>query len=87
MELRRGRPRGGVEITFLSGRGGRLKGCILRKKEGRLDDVLNSVTYSKIVPTAKSLDEALVFIKTIYPFTEGIFTTYEFQLDVQKLDS
>ena len=86
IELRRGRPRDGDDITFLGGRGERLKGCILRKSEGKLDDVLNSFTYNKIVPTAKSLDEALKFIMTIYPFTEGIFTTYEFQLDGQKLD-
>lgn len=81
IELRSGRPREGADITFLSGRGESVKGCILKRKEGKLDDVLNSVTYSRIVPTAKSLEEAFVFIKSIYPFTEGIFTTYEFRLD------
>jgi len=81
IELRRGRSIDGDTITFLSGRGERMKGRILGKHEGKLEDVLTTVTYSKIVPTAKSFDEALAFIKRIYPLTESIFTIYEFQLD------
>jgi ASC-1-like (ASCH) protein len=81
IELRRGKSIDGDSITFLSGRGEKTKGRILGRHEGKLEDLLNHVTYSKIVPPAKSFDEALAFIKKIYPFTEGIFTTYEFQLN------
>jgi ASC-1-like (ASCH) protein len=80
IELRSGKSVNGDSITFLNGRGQTVKARILRKQEGRLEDVLNAVTYRKIVPIAKSLDEALAFVKEIYPLADGTFTTYEFQL-------
>jgi ASC-1-like (ASCH) protein len=81
IELRRGISRHGDSILFLGGRGESIKVHILKKQEGKLEDLLNRTTYSKIVPPAKNLDEAFEFIKNIYPFTEGTFTTYEFRLD------
>ena len=79
-EIRKGKPRRGETITFLSGRKQTLKGIILIKREGKLEDVLNAGTYRMIVPTASNLDEALTFVKDIYPITDGSFTTYEFKL-------
>jgi len=81
IELRRGKSQNGEKIAFLNGRNASVKGRILRKQEGRLEDVLNAATYKKIIPTANSLDEAKAFIKQIYPQTDGTFTTYEFELD------
>jgi ASC-1-like (ASCH) protein len=81
IELRRGKPRKGEKIAFLSGKNEMLKGRIIRKEEGRLEEVLNATNYKKIIPIANSLDEAKSFIKQIYPTTEGTFTTYEFEID------
>ncbi len=81
IELRSGKSLNGDRIVFLNGQRQCVKGRILRKQEGRLADVLNVDTYRKIVPTARSLDEALAFVKHIYPLTNGTFTTYEFQLN------
>jgi ASC-1-like (ASCH) protein len=81
IELRSGKPVNGDNITFLNGRRQTVRARVLRKQEGKLEDVLNAVTYRKIVPTAKSLDEAFAFVKEIYPLANGTFTTYEFQID------
>jgi ASC-1-like (ASCH) protein len=80
IELRSGKCLKGDRIAFLNGQRQCVKGRILRKQEGKLEDVLNADTYRKIVPAAKSLDEALAFVKRIYPLSDGTFTTYEFQL-------
>lgn len=84
MELRRGKAQNGDNIAFLNGRNESVKGRILRKQEGTLEDVLNTATYQKIIPTAKNLNEAMAFVKQIYPSTEGTFTTYEFEINQQE---
>ena len=83
IELRRGTPQNGEKIAFLNGRNESVKGRILRKQEGTLEDVLNPATFKKIIPTANSLNEAKAFIRQIYPQTDGPFTTYEFELDTK----
>ncbi len=84
IELRSGKPMQGTNITFLNGRRQTVKARILRKREGKLEELLNVATYRKIVPTAGSLDEAIAFVKGIYPMTEGTFTAYEFQLNREQ---
>jgi ASC-1-like (ASCH) protein len=81
IELRRGKSQNGDRIAFLNGQRQCVKGRILRKREGKLDEVLNAATYRKIIPTAKTLDEAMEFIKQLYQSTDGTFTAYEFQLN------
>ncbi len=81
IDLRRGKQSKGDTIVFLSGHMQFVKGRIVKKQEGTLQELLNEDTYKKIVPIAKNLDEALVFIKEIYPLTDDIFTAYEFQLN------
>ncbi|HEX9262690.1 MAG TPA: ASCH domain-containing protein [Candidatus Bathyarchaeia archaeon] len=81
IELRRGNPRSGEKIIFLNGRNKSAKVRILCFREGKLEEVLNAGNYTKIIPTAENLGEALAFVKKIYPSTEGTFTTYEFKLE------
>ena len=81
IELRKGKSQNGNRIAFLNGQRQCVKGRILRRREGKLEDVLNVATYRKIIPTAKNLDEAVQFIKQLYQSTEGTFTAYEFQLN------
>jgi ASC-1-like (ASCH) protein len=80
IELRSGKSLNGENITFISGRRQTVKARILKKREGKLPEVLNVETYLKIVPTARSLEEAVAFVKQIYDSTDGVFTTYEFRL-------
>lgn len=81
IDLRRGKQSKGDTIVFLSGHRQFVEGRIVKKQEGTLQELLNEDTYKKIVPIAKNLDEALVFIKEIYPLTDDLFTAYEFQLN------
>jgi ASC-1-like (ASCH) protein len=81
IELRKGTSQRGDCIAFLNGQRQCVKGRILRKREGKLLDILNVTTYRKIVPTARSLDEAITFVKQLYQTTDGTFTAYEFQLN------
>ena len=80
IEIRKGKQRKGERIIFLSGRRACLKGVVSKKHEGKLEEVLNLETYKRIVPTAETLDDALAFVKGIYPQAEGLFTTYEFKI-------
>ena len=80
IELRSGKSLNGDRIAFLNGQKQCVKGRILRKREGKLEEVLNADTFRKIVPIVKDLDEARAFVRQIYPLSEGTFTTYEFQL-------
>ena len=84
IELRKGKPQNGDHIAFLNGQRQCVKGRILRKREGKLDEVLNAATYRKIIPTAKTLNEAVEFIRQIYQSTEGTFTAYEFKLNQEQ---
>ena len=84
IELRKGRSQNGDCIAFLNGQRQCVKGRILRKREGKLDEILNAATYRKIIPTAKTLDEAVSFIKQLYQSTDGTFTAYEFQLNHEQ---
>ena len=81
IELRKGKSQNGNCIAFLNGQRKCVKGRILRKREGKLGEVLNETTYRKIIPTAKTLDEAVEFIRQLYQSTDGTFTAYEFQLN------
>ncbi len=81
IDLRRGKQRSGDTIVFVSGNRQYIKARILRKQQGSFQELLNEDTYKKIVPTAKNLDEAVIFIKQIYPSTDEIFTAYEFQVN------
>ena len=84
IELRKGKPQNGDHIAFLNGQRQCVKGRMLRKREGKLDEILNATTYRKIVPIAKTLDEAVEFVKQLYQSTDGTFTAYEFQLNPEQ---
>ena len=68
----------------MNGRNESVRGRILKKQEGNLEDVLNATTYKKIIPTAKNLNEALAFVRQLYQSTEGKFTAYEFEIESEK---
>ena len=48
---------------------------IIKREEGNLID-----NYKNIIPSAKTLAEAINYIKKLYETTEGIFTAYSFDL-------
>jgi ASC-1-like (ASCH) protein len=83
IELRKGKAKKGEKATFLSGRKQMAKGRITRKQEGSLPDLLTLANYQNVVPSARTLGEAMEYIRRMYNSTEGTFTAYDFEIEDQ----
>jgi ASC-1-like (ASCH) protein len=79
IELRKGRAKSGDQAVFQCGRN-ILRGKIVRKVEGNLQTLLQSINFKQIIPTANSAEEAKAYIKKLYGTTDGTFTAYQFAL-------
>jgi ASC-1-like (ASCH) protein len=49
---------------------------IVKKETGKLTDVIRQDNYLLVIPTAKSLEEALYYLQRIYGVENGVFTAY-----------
>jgi len=79
IELRKGKAKSGDQAVFQCGRN-ILRGKIVRKVEGNLQTLLQSLSFKQIIPTATSIEEAEVYIKKLYGTADGTFTAYQFVL-------
>jgi ASC-1-like (ASCH) protein len=79
IELRKGKAKSGDQAVFQCGRK-ILRGEIVRKDEGNLQTLLQSLNFKQIIPTANSIEEAEVYIKKLYGTTDGTFTAYQLAL-------
>jgi ASC-1-like (ASCH) protein len=77
VELRKGKAKSGEQAVFQCGRN-ILRGKIISKDEGDLSTLLHNLNFREIIPTAESVEEAIVYIKKLYGTTEGTFTAYRF---------
>jgi ASC-1-like (ASCH) protein len=79
IELRKGKAKSGDQAVFQCGRN-ILRGKIVKKDEGSLATLLQSLNFKQIIPTANSVEEATAYINKLYGSTEGMFTAYRFAL-------
>ena len=79
IEIRKGRAKSGDQAVFQCGRNV-LRGKIVRRDEGNLQTLLQSLNSKQIIPTANSAEEAKAYIKKLYGTTDGTFTAYQFAL-------
>lgn len=79
VELRKGKAKSGDQAVFQCGRN-ILRGKIVKKDEGSLATLLQSLNFKQIIPTANSVEEATAYINKLYGSTEGMFTAYRFAL-------
>lgn len=79
IELRKGKAKVGDHAVFQCGRN-ILRGKIVRRDEGKLQVLLQSLNFKQIIPTANSAEEAKAYIKKLYGTTDGTFTAYQFAL-------
>jgi ASC-1-like (ASCH) protein len=79
IELRKGKAKAGEQAVFQCGRN-ILRGKIVRRDEGNLQTLLQSLNFKQIIPTAHSIEEATAYIKKLYRTTDGTFTAYQFAL-------
>jgi hypothetical protein len=49
---------------------------IIRKETGKLTEVLTRENFRQVIPTAKTLEEALDYLRRIYTVNDGVFTAY-----------
>jgi len=79
IELRKGKAKSGDQAVFQCSRN-LLRGKIVRRDEGNLQTLLQSLNSKQIIPTANSAEEAKAYIKKLYGTTDGTFTAYQFAL-------
>jgi len=79
IELRKSKAKSGDQAVFQCSRS-ILRGKIIRKVEGNLQTLLQSLNFKQIIPTANSAEEVEAYIKKLYGTTDGAFTAYHFAL-------
>ncbi len=83
VEVRKRRMEKGDKAVFLCSKW-MLKGKIIRKEQGKLSDVVNDSNFRDVIPIAKNLKEALLYIEKLYGTSEDEFTAYYFKLTSKK---
>jgi ASC-1-like (ASCH) protein len=78
IDVRKGILVQGQIAVYLSGRKVlRLK--IVSCETGGLREIVRSDNYKMIIPSATTVDEAISYIKILYPKYEGLFTAYRIE--------
>jgi ASC-1-like (ASCH) protein len=75
IEIRKGNARNGDTAVFQSG-ANCLEFLIIRKETGPLTEVIREDNFRSVIPTAKTLEEALSYLRRLYTIYEGVFTAY-----------
>jgi ASC-1-like (ASCH) protein len=75
IDVRKGRAwRGDVAVVQSGTSYVRLK--IIKKETGKLTEVIRQDNYRSVIPTAKTREDALGYLRAIYGTDEGVFTAY-----------
>jgi ASC-1-like (ASCH) protein len=75
IDVRKGAARRGDVAVFQSGPHC-LELPIIRKETGKLTEVVRKDNFRQIISTAQNLEEALDYLRRLYPVDEAIFTAY-----------
>jgi ASC-1-like (ASCH) protein len=75
VDIRRGKPRQGDRVLFVSGPH-KLEMRVIARQSGALGDLIRADNFKKIIPSAGSVDEAVAYLRGIYGDVDGMFTAY-----------
>ncbi len=75
IDVRKGIPRRGEIAVYLSGRNV-LKKQISRTETGTLTEVVQLDNFRQIIPSAESVEDAIIYLRRLYGSCEDIFTAY-----------
>jgi ASC-1-like (ASCH) protein len=75
VDIRRGKPRQGDRVLFVSGPH-KLEMRVIARQSGALGDLIRADNFKKIIPPAGSVDEAVAYLRGIYGDVDGVFTAY-----------
>ena len=83
IDVRKGTPVQGQIAVYLSGRKVlRLK--IVSYETGGLREIVRLDNFRLIIPSATTVDEAIAYIKTLYPGCERSFTAYHVEPSIYE---
>jgi ASC-1-like (ASCH) protein len=75
IDIRRGKPKQSDRLLFISGPY-RLEMRVVGVQSGRLYDLIRQDNFKQIIPSADSVDEAVIYLRRIYGGFDGLFTAY-----------
>lgn len=75
IDVRRGKPREGDRVLFVSGPH-RLEMRIVGRQVGSLEELIRVDNFRQVIPSAASMDEARAYLQSIYDDCTGPFTAY-----------
>jgi ASC-1-like (ASCH) protein len=75
IDVRKGNARHGDTAVFQSGPNC-LEFLIIRKETGLLTEVIRQDNFRSVIPTAKTLDDAICYLQRLYAVNDGVFTAY-----------
>jgi len=75
IDVRKGNPCYGEVAVFLSGRNV-LRMKILKKRTGKLTEIVRTDNFRLIVLSALVLDDAIAYLRELYADTDGVSTAY-----------
>ena len=75
IDVRKGNPRRGEIAVYLSGRN-ILKKKISRTETGKLREVVHLNNFKQIIPSAETIDDAIIYLLKLYDSFEDVFTAY-----------
>ena len=75
IDVRKGSPMRGDVAVFASGPYV-LKFRILKTKSGQLGEIISEDNFGQIIPSARSVEDAVGYLRGIYRGYDGVFTAY-----------
>jgi ASC-1-like (ASCH) protein len=83
IDVRKGNPKRGETVVYLSGRKV-LKKRISKTETGKLSEVVHLNNFKQIIPSAETIEEAIIYLRKLYFSYEDVFTAYYF--DALKIE-
>jgi ASC-1-like (ASCH) protein len=78
VNVRKGNPRKGKTAFFLSGPN-KLRLPIVNKETRKLTEIIRPDNFKTVIPTAKTVKDALSYLRCLYETDEGVFTAYQIE--------
>jgi ASC-1-like (ASCH) protein len=75
IDVRKGPARRGKVAVFQSGPS-HLRLQIVKKETGKLTEVIRPDNYQSVIPSAKTFENALSYLRSLYGDEVGLFTAY-----------
>jgi hypothetical protein len=83
IDIRKGKPHRGEYAFFQCGQK-MLQLKITKTETGRLTELVREDNYWLVIPSAKTLEDAIVYLRELYGAYDSVFTAYRVSGDYEK---